>query len=350
MSYYPSVASEIQDVHQLRQYSEREFQLIAQALQETRELELRPSSVPPARPRTGMIVYADGSNWDPGEGAQPYYFDGTLWKPISTPSGVFRERLNADTIFYVNNSLGTDDDLHGTSSGAGAWDTIQFAVRWLWKNVDANGYKIQLQVAAGTYNESVQLYPIVGVDWGGYSSNQLRITGDTTSSPSTVILNTNGSGFFGINNPCAWKIEGFKFTGTGNGLYADYYTRIYCGLNQFLQSGYDLIGGYKGSIEIVDSWAYDGNKLGHIYATYGAQILSIAGITCAAGYSAGTAFGDACARAVFKGEIYINGTFSGASTGVRYSGQYQSQFVVGGAAGFFPGSVAGAVDATSEYL
>ncbi len=33
----------------------------------------------PARPREGMIAYADGTSWDPGSGAGLYQFRGVAW-------------------------------------------------------------------------------------------------------------------------------------------------------------------------------------------------------------------------------------------------------------------------------
>jgi hypothetical protein len=35
---------------------------------------------PPATPEAGMVVLADGVNWDPGAGAGLYFFDGVFWR------------------------------------------------------------------------------------------------------------------------------------------------------------------------------------------------------------------------------------------------------------------------------
>jgi hypothetical protein len=37
-------------------------------------VDLRPIYNAPLRPREGMVVYADGSSWDPGSGVGPYYY------------------------------------------------------------------------------------------------------------------------------------------------------------------------------------------------------------------------------------------------------------------------------------
>lgn len=33
----------------------------------------------PEKPRRGLIVYADGTNWNPGSGEGVYRFNGTIW-------------------------------------------------------------------------------------------------------------------------------------------------------------------------------------------------------------------------------------------------------------------------------
>lgn len=35
--------------------------------------------VEPARPREGLVVYADGTDWDPGSGKGLYQYDGSAW-------------------------------------------------------------------------------------------------------------------------------------------------------------------------------------------------------------------------------------------------------------------------------
>lgn len=37
----------------------------------------------PARPQEGMIVKADGANWDPGSGAGLYCYIGGVWKKFT---------------------------------------------------------------------------------------------------------------------------------------------------------------------------------------------------------------------------------------------------------------------------
>jgi hypothetical protein len=46
-------------------------------------LRLEPAHVEPDKPRAGLIVYADGTDWDPGSGAGLYYYNGSAWVLIA---------------------------------------------------------------------------------------------------------------------------------------------------------------------------------------------------------------------------------------------------------------------------
>lgn len=63
----------------LVRWMEEELQALSRDAQETQTLELRPSAAEPQNPREGMIVYADGTNWDPGDGAGSYQYVGGVW-------------------------------------------------------------------------------------------------------------------------------------------------------------------------------------------------------------------------------------------------------------------------------
>jgi len=56
-------------------YAYEEFLALARYLAEVNELELRPRHVAPAKPRTGMVVFADGTDWNPGSGEGPYAYN-----------------------------------------------------------------------------------------------------------------------------------------------------------------------------------------------------------------------------------------------------------------------------------
>jgi hypothetical protein len=61
-------------------YLSRELQALAQSLAGTQDfLILQTLHVEPAKPREGMVVKADGTDWDPGAGAGFYGYDTGAW-------------------------------------------------------------------------------------------------------------------------------------------------------------------------------------------------------------------------------------------------------------------------------
>lgn len=75
--YVPSPYSGPIDAPTLQSYLERELDAIMRELAETTVVELRPVYAEPSKPRTGMIVYADGTEWNPGSGAGLYVYKGS---------------------------------------------------------------------------------------------------------------------------------------------------------------------------------------------------------------------------------------------------------------------------------
>jgi hypothetical protein len=58
----------------------RELQAISQADRaSTPAVYLQALAVAPDKPRDGMVVYANGTNWNPGSGAGVYVRKGAVW-------------------------------------------------------------------------------------------------------------------------------------------------------------------------------------------------------------------------------------------------------------------------------
>lgn len=79
MAYNPSPAPRIDDVETLYRWALEELTRVSAELAETIAVDLRPINAPPVRPREGMIVSADGINWNPGAGAGAYEYKGGAW-------------------------------------------------------------------------------------------------------------------------------------------------------------------------------------------------------------------------------------------------------------------------------
>lgn len=64
--------------------NEEEFRRLEERVRELEALEfthlrLAKQYKEPARPREGMIVYADGVEWNPGNGSGLYQYRGSVW-------------------------------------------------------------------------------------------------------------------------------------------------------------------------------------------------------------------------------------------------------------------------------
>lgn len=79
MAFTPTVPPLFDNITDLQRWLGEEFARLATALNEIREVELRPSFVAPSKPREGMIISADGVNWNPGAGAGAYEYKAGAW-------------------------------------------------------------------------------------------------------------------------------------------------------------------------------------------------------------------------------------------------------------------------------
>lgn len=79
MTYTPTRVPNLTTVDELRKFVEEEFQLLSRSFQNTKNLQIEVLHTEPAKPREGMIVYADGSDWNPGSGDGFYGREAGAW-------------------------------------------------------------------------------------------------------------------------------------------------------------------------------------------------------------------------------------------------------------------------------
>jgi hypothetical protein len=59
-----------------------EFTRLAMSIAEADQIRLSPMHSPPPKPLTGTLVYADGTDWDPGGGEGLYVFLSGGWTKL----------------------------------------------------------------------------------------------------------------------------------------------------------------------------------------------------------------------------------------------------------------------------
>lgn len=69
------------DLDAWRRYIDEELQRIATAMQQMQvpAVQLAELHVVPAKPRDGLVVFADGTDWDPGSGRGVYVYSSSAW-------------------------------------------------------------------------------------------------------------------------------------------------------------------------------------------------------------------------------------------------------------------------------
>lgn len=69
------------DLENLRHFVAEEFQRLASELESGNMefLQLAERHVAPLKPRDGLVVFADGTNWNPGSGRGVYVYSSAAW-------------------------------------------------------------------------------------------------------------------------------------------------------------------------------------------------------------------------------------------------------------------------------
>lgn len=78
MAYVPGDLARLETLADVKEFLDRE---LAQIAQELTRIDHRKDVLyaEPTRPRNGMIVYADGTEWDPGAGEGFYGYEAGAW-------------------------------------------------------------------------------------------------------------------------------------------------------------------------------------------------------------------------------------------------------------------------------
>lgn len=79
MQFTPSNPPEFTDIDDAIRWVVGEFQRLVKTINGNTEIDLSPIGREPEKPREGMIVSANGTDWDPGAGVGAYQYIGGAW-------------------------------------------------------------------------------------------------------------------------------------------------------------------------------------------------------------------------------------------------------------------------------
>lgn len=104
----PTIEPEGEDARNISDWVQRELTNVSAALTNTSRIQTVPISAPPPTPRTGLMVYADGTNWNPNGTSigSLVNWDGTAWRQIITTSGASADPQQAAQIKLTNSNAG----------------------------------------------------------------------------------------------------------------------------------------------------------------------------------------------------------------------------------------------------
>jgi hypothetical protein len=124
---YTPTRQALKTLDELTLYVQDQLQLISQEFARPASIRgFNVSHVAPDKPRQGMQAYADGSDWNPGQGAGVYEFDGTRWvkaEGVGNGTQVFLSRLTTPQTILVSAGIPTLIDFNSTEFNLDQSDT-----------------------------------------------------------------------------------------------------------------------------------------------------------------------------------------------------------------------------------
>ena len=125
--YSPSITPYLAE--ELPPYIKAELNRVSSSVNDLADGHIDKTHVEPSKPRTGDKRYADGSDWNPGQGEGLYFYDGTEWIPYGNSSsgvgdfGQFAD-MTVQSCTAVNTATPITWGLTGDTKGISVDDTI----------------------------------------------------------------------------------------------------------------------------------------------------------------------------------------------------------------------------------
>ena len=259
-----------------------------------------------------------------------------------------RETLTAARTYYVRTN-GSDANNGLANTSGGAFLTIQKAVD-VASNLDNMGFDVTIQIADGTYNETITLKSFVG-------SGRITVQGNTSNAGGVIII---GFGYAAVGAISARAVLG---------TYVLQWMRIACGGGgaavrvsggaSYIQVG-NLQFGNTGTTTLYCLHTVDGGMvevIGNLQINAGSYqyyILNNGGMVRAGGvltFSGAVTISNAFISSGRAGMVLAVHTFSGTFTGKRFEALGNGVIDTGtGNLSLFPGTIAGTTASGGQYL
>lgn len=283
-------------------------------------IQFKPLTAEPSRKYEDMVVFADGDNWDPGDGPGLYAWaklpatsDPLNWYKIGKQPTLAstRPQLSSNTTLYVNTGTGSDSN-DGLTSGA-AFKTIAKAITTAYA-YDINGYTLTIQVADGTYDETVSFnHAFVGL-------GTVVLQGNLTTPTNVVVGSSSGHGILAQFGAYV-TIQGMRVRsgGAGLNLIAQYGAVVQVqklDFNTCGTGGYHLYATWESQIVVFGACTVSASAVGGVFiALLNSTVLVGASFT----FSGTLTFAQTC-YALYGGVVYLQSgiTLSGGTLTITY--------------------------------
>jgi hypothetical protein len=258
-----------------------------------------------------------------------------------------RQRLTGALDLYVAT---TGSDTNDGLTVSTPFATLQAAWNFIMARLDCGNNYITVHIADGTYSR----VECTGMPMGG---GRVIFLGNTVNPTNCIIQSStlNFAAFHCLDTLV--YVEGVSLHSTGNafshGILAYNATVILSGRMDYgACTGGHLYAANGGTIIIDDSYTISGGAPLHMAAVNNATVAQLAVPTpgtITVTLSGSPTFSQAFAFVDSNGVVHLNPSnfhFAGGASGKRYSGISGGQFnVSGGGSNYFPGTIAGTVDA-----
>lgn len=199
--YLPEPVPFTDDPAYLREYLGREFANVSTAFEGVENVELAELAEEPARPRDGMLKYADGTNWDPGSGEGFYGYRAGAWRALEAAAATVPDPLTIGTLrLTATGDVTLASTSHAFQIGPDSGLNLV---------VDQNEIQTRSNGAAGTLNLNIE-------------------GGNVSIGNSSSVINTNGalavgatstlSGNLNVQNAIALGDSDTGFRQNGDGI------------------------------------------------------------------------------------------------------------------------------------
>jgi hypothetical protein len=266
-----------------------------------------------------------------------------------------REQLTATETIYVRTD-GSDSNDGTANDAAHAFLTIQAAVTHAAKSFDAGALfatpAIIVKVADGTYNESVELWPIVGATNGG----NIQLVGNTTTPTACIVSGVGTHTIYAIGAGTDWLVKGFHLQSTVAGMgavngHAEGWIRLSDVQMGPVGAGAAIMtADFGGTVEIqgpltISTGAYNTAVYTH---TQGRFVLTANAAVTVSTPSTYTFFAT-CQQAGIQYWIAAAPFNSTGAVGSRYYADTKGCIFTGGTTTYFPGSSTGTGATDGQY-